>query len=110
MANSDIYLCGLFRRKPRPAPAPTGDNGLRDVKFSPRSSYASSRAPAPASSPSDAIITPNINSPELAGYYSPAAPSVAPALDRSRELRGYYAPEPVASPPPAARPKKPSYA
>ncbi|KAI6090491.1 hypothetical protein F4821DRAFT_19301 [Hypoxylon rubiginosum] len=121
MANdSDLYLCGLFRRKPRPAPEPTRDNGLQGVEFSPRSSFASSRSPAspprpaPASatapSASAAITTSNLNNPEITGYYSPSAPSAAPTPDRSRELRGYYAPEPVATPQPAVRPGKPSYA
>ncbi|KAI4861399.1 hypothetical protein F4820DRAFT_68181 [Hypoxylon rubiginosum] len=119
MANdSNFYLCGLFRRRPRPAPRPTGDGGLQGVEFSPRPSFASSRAsvsasastPAPALLASAAIPATNLNNPELAGYYSPPAPSAVPTPDRSRELRGYYAPEPVAGPRPSVRPGKLSYA
>ncbi|KAI0179288.1 hypothetical protein GGR52DRAFT_299037 [Hypoxylon sp. FL1284] len=109
MANG--YLCGLCGARPRPAPASNGDQGLQGVEFSPRSSYASSRAsiqvPASARPPASATsATPAsvLDNPELAGYYSPAAPMASPASDGSRDLRGYYAPEPMENPRPGLFP------
>ncbi|KAI2620367.1 hypothetical protein GGS26DRAFT_571179 [Hypomontagnella submonticulosa] len=110
MANeSRSYLCGLFRSSARSAPRPTGDDNLRGVEFSARSSFASSTVPAPAT-PAPAPVAsssrhvtlppPNLNNPELSGYYSPPAPLPVPRPDPSRELRGYYAPEPVIRPQP----------
>ncbi|KAI0386873.1 hypothetical protein F5Y04DRAFT_242559 [Hypomontagnella monticulosa] len=125
MANeSRSYLCGLFRSSARSAPRPTGEDNLRGVEFSARSSFASSTAPGPAPVPAQAPIAstsrhvtlppPNLNNPELAGYYSPPAPLPVPRPDPSRELRGYYAPEPVIvpqprPPQPIVRPTKMSY-
>ncbi|KAI0853259.1 hypothetical protein F5Y00DRAFT_135819 [Daldinia vernicosa] len=94
MANeSRSYLCGLFRARPRP----TRDNGLRGVEFSPRSSIASSVAPAAAISQPGRATT-ILDNPELAGYYSPPGPRAIPPPNPSQELRGYYAPEPALVP------------
>ncbi|KAI1380683.1 hypothetical protein F4677DRAFT_404300 [Hypoxylon crocopeplum] len=116
MANdSRSYLCGLLCARARPAPRQTrDDNNLRGVEFSPRSSVASSRTPAPPlAMPSSASTTPpaaNLTNPELAGYYSPPAPQTQLLPDPSLELRGYYAPQAAApTPRPSARPPKPSY-
>ncbi|KAI8966524.1 hypothetical protein F5Y11DRAFT_308478 [Daldinia sp. FL1419] len=110
---SRSYLCGLFRPKPRPAPTatPIRDNGLQGVEFSPRSSFASSVAPAVVTSsvPQQVRTATVLDNPELAGYYSPA-PAPSPAIqppNPSQELRGYYAPEPalISAPAPAPRPR-----
>ncbi|KAI1462614.1 hypothetical protein F4805DRAFT_3401 [Annulohypoxylon moriforme] len=107
MANG--YLCGLFCRRARPAPAPVRDEGLRGVEFSPRSSMASSigaQEPAPvASTPArTASVTTNLDNPEISGYYSPPAPIPTPRPEPFREVRGYYAPEPAIAPLPTPRP------
>ncbi|KAI1662507.1 hypothetical protein F4813DRAFT_340881 [Daldinia decipiens] len=101
MANeSRSYLCGLFRIGPRPAPRPAGDDGLRGVEFSPRSSIASSVAPTVVTSPLSQLgrATTVLDNPELAGYYSPPGPRAMLPPNPSQELRGYYAPEPVLAP------------
>ncbi|KAI1091340.1 hypothetical protein F5B19DRAFT_280690 [Rostrohypoxylon terebratum] len=116
------YLCGLFCRRARPAPAPTRDSGLRGVEFSPRSSMASSieaRDPVPvASSSAQASSTTTIlDNPEISGYYSPPAPTSTPQSDALREVRGYYAPEPASAtvpvpfstPRPNSHPRKTTY-
>ncbi|KAI0108361.1 hypothetical protein F4814DRAFT_427691 [Daldinia grandis] len=103
MANEPrSYLCGLFRTGSRPAPRSTGDSGLRGVEFSPRSSIASSVAPAAIAS---------LDNPELAGYYSPPGPRAIPPPNAAQELRGYYAPEPAPAPAvqPRAHPTKVAY-
>ncbi|KAI0009922.1 hypothetical protein F4779DRAFT_579832 [Xylariaceae sp. FL0662B] len=102
MAKSTDFFCGLFAKKR--TPQPTAD-GLRGVEFSPRSSFASSRAPPQAAS------APTANQPsiELAGYYSPPAPRVQPLPGPAQDIRGYYAPEPAAFRPPNAIPRNTLY-
>lgn len=119
--------CGLFRRQParRSAPARNAQgqqqgqqHDLDDVEFTPRTSFASSyneesneeitttRQHAVAGNSAPVVAPrppqPSIMNPELAGYYSPAAPRAPrtpappprpqPSYRPPQELSGFYSP------------------
>ncbi|KAI1081087.1 hypothetical protein F5B20DRAFT_536716 [Whalleya microplaca] len=105
MVNSTDFFCGLFSKRQTPQPT---TNGLRGVEFSPRSSFASSRGPTPVQAPASEP-TANLQSLELAGYYSPPAPRAQPRPNPTQELRGYYAPDPTVAQAPRAVPRNTLY-